>query len=321
MFDLSPTWASKHNYHHHSAPNEPDFHAIYRKAWVRPRINKSWEILKDPNSSNEEREEAEDIINMYEFKKVVMSCGQGVQAYCDAMLLDQHTHNEAFAHGLSIVQEYQPPKWKDGSLDTVEIVARTETIRLTEEGAAPTKNKPATKTEFELVCENALEGLRQASASLEKLEGEKEYTKKLDGCELPYLGIPDYSGCIELKTKWDGLKFEEKELVQARAASLPKEISTPWLKQVTGYWALTGKIPTIVAANRKDFKIYTPTEESLRLCLAEIESACRRRERILKQSDNVKELLGNLDPAWSEQRIWSGKSPQVFREVERLSQL
>ena len=67
-----------------------------------------------------------------------------------------------------------------------------------------------------------------------------------------------------------------------------------------------------------DEEVYKQINENLR---SEIESACRRRERILKQSDNVKELLGNHDPAWSEQRIWSGKSPQVFKEVERLSQL
>ncbi len=152
---------------------------------------------------------------------------------------------EAYREALNLLTSLQTGSWIDQDKVKRQLEGR-QLPRYSEQGKATKKDEIGTN-EFELVCKNAELGLREAMHGANEIVGQTMLRGKLPGCELDYLGFGDYQeGSVELKTQWDTNVDTDKP----RANSLPNKIKDPHLKQIAGYWHLTGKIPRIVYANR-----------------------------------------------------------------------
>ena len=311
-FDHSPSWAQLHNYYHHSVNNTPDFYTFLQKCFIRPQVSNAWNCLKNNGLSTiTNKSDAEKIISKYFNDSPPMAFGRAVQQVCDGQLLEKQTETEAFRHVIAKLDEYKTPDWRKGTGDVDAIAARLKP-RFSNVGKKPTKKTDSkdTYSEFELVCKNAMTGLQEAMQGVNKIEGEIDCWKKIGSCDLKYNGRPDYISRIELKTRWDRSPIDKPT-----ANSIPKELPFAHLKQVAGYWHLTGQLPSVVIANRLDFKIYQPSEDELRYALNDIEQACTRREKLLKAAPDTKTLLSMVDPQWDHQFIWKDSNPEVMHEI------
>jgi len=309
-----PQWAENLNYYHHSAPHQPDVLAFYNKVVARPRQTKAKLILNSATSKEHDKIAAKKVIESLENNSVKMMCGVGVQQFCDLILIHDDTYTNAYRHALASVQSYTPPHWKDKKKEAEELARTTEDILYLENGKPEPKLKndfersdkqTATKTEFELVCANAVAGLQEVTENIDTITGEVSLWKTFEGLDLPYNGRPDYLQSVELKTKWSG--------------SLPKIAQENWLIQVAGYWGLTGINQTLVAANRLGYRVYTFEIEQLKEVCNQNISVLKRREELLKQSKNVKHLFRQCNADFNDW-LWKFQPPIITQELYQLCQ-
>jgi len=317
-------WAYSKGYFHHSQPSTPDFYTFFQKGIIRPERNKALKVIK--GETDGVKEDAETVLDQggyyidYRGKiqfgdNINMASGRAVEYYCDLMLIEGALPNEAYREALNVLTSLQTGSWTDQDKTKAQIEGR-QALRYGTDGKAPKKTETANRAEFELVCENAHAGLKEAMQGANQIVGQTELRGKLPGCELEYLGFGDYQeGAVELKTQWDtGVDTDSP-----RSNSLPKDIKQPHLMQIAGYWHITGKIPRIVYANRLGYRVFEATIEQLEYALQDVIAACMRREKLMMVTENVEQLLKLCDPHFGDSFVWRDLHPEELRRAKRLA--
>lgn len=317
-------WAYSKGYFHHSQPSTPDFYTFFQKGIIRPERNKALKVIR--GETDGVKEDAEAVLDQggyyidYRGKiqfgdNINMASGRAVEYYCDLMLIEGAMPNEAYREALNVLTSLQTGSWTDQDKTRAQIEGR-QALRYNIEGKAPKKTEEPSRAEFELVCENAHAGLKEAMQGANQIVGQTELRGNLPGCELEYLGYGDYQeGAVELKTQWDtGVDTDSP-----RSNSLPKEIKQPHLMQIAGYWHITGKIPRIVYANRLGYRVFEATIEQLEYALQDVIAACVRREKLMMVTENVEQLLKLCDPHFGDSFVWRDLHPEELRRAKRLA--
>lgn len=321
-FNKDYSWAHKKGYFHHSQPTTPDYWVFFDKGILRPARKKALAILAGEEPGDVEQAKAlldkhgyyQDATGRTQYNdNINMISGRVVQNYCDRVLLEEISPGDSYAEAVNELQSIHVGSWRDQDLVKMQVEGRLAP-RFTADGSKAKKD--ASFCELELVCQNALEGIREATKGANKIVGETELRGWLPGCDLPYLGFADYQeGGLELKTQWDSNVHTDSP----RANSLPSQIKAPHMLQLAGYWNVCGKIPKIVYANRLGHRIFEPTEEELRYALDDIIRACKRRERLLRITASTEELLSLIEPNFGESFVWRDLHKDVITEAKKLS--
>ena len=314
---------NKHSYYWHSQPSLPDGLTFFNKGVLRPELAAAYQVLENQSERSEK-----DIANAQavlranghykdSLGKTItndnpnMISGRAAQHYADQILLNEMTPGDAYSEALNMLHSFQGGYWRDKEQDDAVIAHRT-TLRYSVKGEVA---KEPTACEFELVCSNAVDGVREATIGDNRIVGEVELFGRLPKCALKYKGYPDYQeGKVELKTQWDGKAYTDKPT----ANSLPKDIKELHLYQIAGYWHLSGIIPKIVYANRMGYRVFEPTQEQLEFGLTRIIEACRRRERLMLAADTTEKLLRLTDPQWSHIFGWKDMNPELLHRAKKI---
>lgn len=320
-------WAFKKGYYHHSQPSTPDYYTFFQKGIIRPARSKALKIVNGETDGVKEEAEAFleqhgyyiDYLGKTQFTdNINMASGRAVEYYCDQVLIHGAMPNEAYREVLNLLLSLQTGSWLDQEKTKAQIEGRQKT-RFGENGKAGkllSENQQSVFCEFELVCQNAHAGLKEAMQGANEIIGQTELRGKLPGCQLDYLGYGDYQGgAVELKTQWDtGVDTDSP-----RSNSLPKDIKHPHLMQIAGYWHITGKIPRIVYANRLGYRVFEATIEQLEYALSDVIAACVRREKLMMVTENVEQLLKLCDPHFADSFVWRDVHPDVLRQAKKLA--
>lgn len=316
------SWAYSKGYYHHSNPSTPDFYTFFDKGILRTERNLALDVVKGKTEGD--ISQAKEILaksgyyldyrNKAQFNDNINMCsGRAVEYFCDLMLIDGAMQGEAYREALNLLTSLQTGSWIDQDKVKRQLEGR-QLPRYSEQGKATKKDEIGTN-EFELVCKNAELGLREAMHGANEIVGQTMLRGKLPGCELDYLGFGDYQeGSVELKTQWDTNVDTDKP----RANSLPNKIKDPHLKQIAGYWHLTGKIPRIFYANRLGFVVFQATIDQLEYALQDITAACMRREKLMMVTENVQQLLKLCDPHFGDSFVWRDMNPEILKQAKEL---
>lgn len=307
-------------YYHHSNPSNPDGFTFFDKIIVRPELD----AAKQNAQESAEAKQLVELHGVYKDSrgkqqsgdKPILISGRAVENYCTDILVNDVSPADAYKDALNELHSFHGGSWRDADKDKREIEHKV-TARYTADGSAPKKLEKGSSwhTEFELVCSNALDGLREATAGANRITGQQKLKGKFDDVKLPYLGYADYQGGgVELKTKWDKGAGTDKPA----ASSLPKEIMWSHLTQIAGYWHMTDVWPTIVYANRLGYKVFKPTIEQLQAGVAAIREACMRRERLLAAASTPEELLRLCDPQWDHMYVWRDLPPAILEQAHKI---
>ena len=315
--------SARHCYYHHSQPNKPDGFTFFDKAVVRPERENAKAVLA--GEAKGDKAEAQKIIDMHGVyvdsrgktqsgDKPPLISGRAVENYCTDVAVNDLSPTDAFKNAINELQGFHGASWRDADKDKRELEHKT-TVRYGADGSVPKKDIIPTHHEFELVCSNALDGLREAFAGANRITGQKELTGKFDDVQLPYKGYGDFQeGGVELKTKWDRGAGTDKP----SAGSLPKEIPFNNLMQIAGYWHITDIWPQIVYANRLGYRVFKPTLDQLHAGVAAIREACVRRERLLAAANTTEELLKLCDPQWDHMFVWRDLPPEILDRAQKI---
>ena len=315
--------AARHSYYHHSQPNKPDGFTFFDKAVVRSERENAKAVLA--GEAKGDKAEAQKIIDMHGVyvdsrgrtqsgDKPPLISGRAVENYCTDVAVNDLSPTDAFKNAINELQGFSGASWRDADKDKRELEHKT-TVRYGADGSVPKKDIIPTHHEFELVCSNALDGLREAFAGANRITGQKELTGKFDDVQLPYKGYGDFQeGGVELKTKWDRGAGTDKP----SAGSLPKEIPFNNLMQIAGYWHITDIWPQIVYANRLGYRVFKPTLDQLHAGVAAIREACVRRERLLAAANTTEELLRLCDPQWDHMFVWRDLPPEILDRAQKI---
>ena len=209
-----------------------------------------------------------------------MMSGRVVQDIANKHLVDDMTFDEALRHGMAAVDEYEPRKWDHGK-DADKLAINRD--------------------ELADVAQHAVEGVMAAhrELGLNRITGESEVLTRLPGLELPYSGFPDFSGQVELKTKWSKVNIKAKN--GKSAASLPSNPDWSHICQVAGF----------SAANCDRL-----TTEGMQAALNQITAKCKVRENLLKKADSVEELLTLVEPDFGHFWAWDVR-PEVLKQAKQ----
>jgi len=300
-------------YKHHSNPfNAGDAKVFYDKLILRPDRSKAWDLIKSGKKEEgdlilyEHGHYQDHLGNHIYTDAPPMLFGRAVQYYCDLVLIEDASPAEAYREAINLIQGYKSPHWRDAAEEQMKIDDVVNGVNFNEFGERPRgKDAELNSTEFELICKNAIEGMREATKGANRISGEEELGGKLNGCNLPYLGFADYQGGgVELKTKW-GRKPPEK---------LPYN----YLTQLAGYWHFSGIQPKLVMSSRYGYKIYSPSIEELENALRAVISACQRREALLYSSSRKDHLLRLTEPNFEGDFRWNGMNPLHIKNARKL---
>jgi hypothetical protein len=315
--------SARHSYYHHSSPSKPDGFTFFEKAVVRPELENAKAVIA--GEAKGDKAEAQRILNLHGVyidsrgkpqngDKPPLISGRAVENYCTDVVVSDVSPADAFKNAINELHCFHGAEWRDADKDKRELEHKT-TVRYGADGSIPKKDIIPTHTEFELVCSNALDGLREAFAGANRITGQKKIKGNIDDVQLPYLGYADYQeGGVELKTKWDTKAHTDKP----SAGSLPKEITFPHLMQIAGYWHITGIWPTIVYANRLGYRVFKPELDQLHAGVAAIREACMRRERLLATANTTEELLKLCDPQWDHMFVWRDLPPEIIDRAQKI---
>ena len=317
----SKEFADRHNYFHHSKPSNPDGFTFYEKSVVRPNHQAARSIVA--GKLDGDKDEARRLLDLHgdyidaagklqSGDKPVMCGGRAVEDYCTDILVNDVPPAEAYKNAVNYVRGFTGGNWRDHEADKREIDHKFNP-KYTDKGTVAKFD--AHNCELELVCRNALDGLREAMAGANRITGQKKLTGRFDDVQLSYLGFGDYQdGSVELKTKWDRRADTDKPT----AASLPTDITFDHLMQVAGYWHITEVMPTIVYANRLGYRVFKPSLEQLQAGVAAIIEGCKRRERLLAAASTTEELLRLCDPQWDHAYLWKGMAPELLNNAQKI---
>ncbi len=310
-----PSWTKGHK-HHSNPKNSNDFKTFFEKCYVRPKKSKAYSIVQQEILGD--MEWAKQFIEKTKTRNPNMESGTIVQSYCDQVLLEDLTEKEAFRNAVSKIHSYKPLYWHNNDQENAVMEHRLK-VQYTKVNEERYKREEGggELCELEMVCANALQGVRLAAQGLNRITGEDNTFRTLPGCKLPYNGKPDYSGRIELKTKWDSSAYTDSPKVN----SLPAKPTQPHMAQIAGYYFLTEKkyLPTIVYANRNAYKIFRPEEEELEDMLQQITTDCKRREGLLQKASTVEELLKMTDPDFGHRYLWNDMHPDILELAKKYA--
>lgn len=296
-----PTWAANKHYYWHSNPeSRPVCQVYFDKCYIRPKKDHAWDIIKSKDKSAAAL--AYDTINLYNDDNSNMMAGRSVQEMCNKLLLENESEQSAISFGSDFFENYHPRDWDNGrDIDKHQINI----------------------AEFVDVFKSATNGIKEAANQLRinRLEGEENLMFKMPGLNLPYNGIPDFNGSIELKTKWSSISSKAKS--GKTTASLPSKPLYSHVCQVAGYWFEKKRPQAIVYANKNDFRIFTDqncellTEEALNGVIRYMTGQLQIRENQMKAAKDVESLLRLVSPQFNHMWAWDYKS-EVLREAKQI---
>ncbi len=299
-FDVLPDWAVKYNFTHHSpsGANRPNCLELFDKIIARP------EELRSPANAN-------------------MVAGTAVEDYCNAVIVKNQDERDAFAHALSILDAHKSPEHMPDDKDRFELFRNTpieKKIKRDEQEII------LTGTHFELVCQHALQGLREATEGANRVSDGRWVSVELESVELPFTGELDFEmpGVVELKTKWPYFKPDTKQGWGTN--SLPAKPMKDHCRQVALYWKWlreqADNVPVkIVYANTLGYRVFTDEnceelqEQSLREHLDSLRMIARARETLMKTADDIETLFNLVPPDFSFYQ-WRDK-PEAYKQRAR----
>lgn len=298
-FPFNQKWATDKGYYHHSNPNRPLCAVMFDKCVVRPKTQNAWKIVKGEITGD--KKEAQAILSRYMDDNANMMAGRVAEACAKLVLIEGESYDTALRHGFSLMDGYRPRTW-DGGHDKAKIALNTE--------------------EFAEVLQNTINGIDQAhkELGLNRVEGQSEIFVNLDGLELPFSGFPDFTKRVELKTKWSSIANTKSG---KRSASLPTKPEWNHIQQLAGYWAGTGLMQSIVYVNAKEYRIFNAencealSADALQACLNHMVGKLQVRERLLKSTDSVDEMLRLIEPDFKHMWAWDMR-PEVVDEAKKL---
>ena len=321
--ELTPDYALRFNYYHHSNFNySPPSQKIFEKTVLRPMQNKLMAVIKDESVSMEEKEAARQRFTLLDTGLAMppkVTAGVAVQTATDSVLgIDDKEPiklEEAICTAQSEGLFFQPRTFFGK--------------KCAEEDELLVENY---KTIIGKVIEHAVLGLQEAMARENRFIGETIYEGRFPGNELPYQTRPDYARRGDLKTQWPTLKKEKidpekpdkpREFTNKTLSSLPKSLTDKYfkghLRQVAGFWKLNGGLPPfLVYANQTNYKVFTPEDtpelrdDYLEGVIEEMARENRAVEEILKAAKDQEHLFKMLMPEWSRDLSW-GYHPEVMR--------
>jgi hypothetical protein len=302
-------WAFRHDYGHHSNPKGKDRAKIlYEKCFVRPTINKCWEILKGDNPDIERRQWANDMLTDLDPKRngqdnVAMLCGRLTQSACDAILIDGEPESKIIELTLKHYEEFQPRTWDDGT-DKAKHEAYKDNLVGT----------------IKVACN----GIKEATALDNRIQPEIDLFEPLAGNVLPYFTKPDYNGRGDLKTKWPKKNARSKSGFSA--ASIPKSIGAfelAHLWQVSGFFALNGRrLPWLLYVNDSDYNLMTADNtpelraDNLQYIVNRISQFHKVTENMLRMCNHTDELFELVSPDF-DQLCWQ-EPPSYLKHAKKL---
>ena len=311
----APSWATRHNYHHHSNPRSKDrAKTIYEKCHVRPQINAAWNTIKSKDATDQDRITARDVISRLSDNRSnsAMEAGKAVQLATDLHLVpDQFdttlSLQEATDTAVRALRQYKVQDYND-------TVRENDTAR-----------KEKYLDELPLVIENAVAGLTEAMRQENRILGEIDLIDCLPGNAVPHLTKPDYARAGDLKTKWSKISSRAKSGWQA--GSLPRTLTGMFdmnnIYQVAGFWALNGhRPPWLLYANATDYRLFdqnnTPElrDDYLHDVVADIAGNHKVTENILRAAKDKEELLGLVSPDW--RAIYWNEPPTYLAEAKKM---
>ena len=293
---LTPEYALRFNYYHHSNPmTGPRGRKLWEKIVLRP-------LLSDLFLSDKEQWE---LLNPNRATGPSAIAGVAVQKAVDSVLN---------------IDGSEPMK-----LDEAVSWAKSEGLFFQSRyflgenvGEQDEMLVEVYKTLIGDVIKNSVEGLEKAMARENKYIGEITLEDKLPGCELPHQTRPDYARRGDLKTKWSSLK---------KSSFVPKNLSgmfeKSWLYQIAGFWALNGQQPPfLVCANHKEYRIFDQdnspelSDENLDRIVQQMSRHHQTTEHLLKKADNQEDLFRSLDPEWDHMFAWN-LQPELIELAKR----
>lgn len=303
-----PDWAKRHNYFWHSNMKNKDIAKVFfDKCVVRPKVKAAWEVIKNPDSTAFDQEQAWMTVylldsNYNQSDNANMLCGRLTQSACDAILLEGKDPGAVLANTYEQFMKYVPRSWDDG-LDAAKWTQY--------------------ETELADVIHNSVAGLREAMAT-GQIFGETELYGALPGNELGHKNLPDYAGVGDLKTKWSRQNSRSKSGFATN--SLPKDLSGRFdianVFQVAGGWEINGRKPVwLLYVNKSDYKILNEkncdqlTPEYLDDVVKQIRLKNRTTENMLKAASTPTELLSLVYPEWDD---WWGQPEGYMNEAKKV---
>lgn len=300
-FDFSPDWAIRFNYpgHSPSGTNRPTELELFDKIIARP------EKLYAPGNAN-------------------MVGGRAVESYCSAVVVDGMDEKEGFAHALSVLDAHVSPKHMPDDESRMNLF-RDELVFEKIKGEDP----QIKGTHFELICNHALQGLREATQGANLIEDGRWCSVYLEGVLLPFIGELDFEAAgavVELKTKWPYLAADSKQ--GWRTNSLPKRPTPEHTRQVALYWhwlkQSQEEVPVkLIYANTKGFIVFTNdncedlTEENLFRCLTSLQQVAKARESLMAASADADQLFSMVAADFSHW-MWKDKPPEYMARARQV---
>ena len=168
-------------YYHHSNPSNPDGFTFFDKIIVRPELNAA-------KKNAEKSAEAKQLVELHGVyrdsrgkqqsgDKPILIGGRAVENYCTDILVNDVSPADAYRDALNELHSFHGGSWRDADKDKREIEHKV-TARYAADGSAPKKGADGMHTEFELVCSNALDGLREATAGANRITGQHNLGKR-----------------------------------------------------------------------------------------------------------------------------------------------
>ena len=300
-FDTIPDWATRFHFaaHSPSGSNRPDALELFDKIIARP------EKLFTPGNSN-------------------MVGGRAVESYCSAVIVEGMNEKDAFAHALSVLDEHKHPEHMPDDESKMNLFRDLPVLEKVK-GEDPR----FIGTHFELICNHALQGLKEATTGANLVEDGRWASVFLQGVQLPFKGELDFEAAgsvIELKTKWPYLAADSKQ--GWRTNSLPKRPTFEHTRQVALYWHWLKQSQNVVPvkliyANTKDFRLFTNenceelSDENLLSAIESLRVIGKAREALMARAENADALFSMIAPDYSHW-MWKDKPPAYMARAKEV---
>jgi len=207
---------------------------------------------------------------------------------------------DAFRDMLSHLQEHKPVPWIDKDAKQTDYLLSDDGDRIS------------------LTLKHAAAGIREAFPGANQIDAEEKFYHELPGIELPVLGYSDGRGAGvvgELKTHWDNVRANTKSGFAIK--SLPKEPPFQDVIQVGLYRRHFGGQAKLIYANRIGHRVFEVDEDRCEQAVEALTDVLRKRQSIFQRCDGVAQLLGYIEPDWTDFR-WNDYKPELLMELKTL---
>jgi hypothetical protein len=181
--------------------------------------------------------------------------------------------------------------------------------------------------DIEFVIRN---GVEEISKLDDTFTAEEQINVQMPQTALPFLGFVDLTGekrLVEIKTKWNTFNPPKKDGTRTpRQAKLPEQPDASHIRQVSIYWAATGKLPTLVYITTQGAVTFSQDNcdllsvESLEHHFNQIMHNAIVWENLLSISTDPNVLKYYIQPNWDDFR-WRFMPQEYLQQAKELFKL